>query len=101
MTARTIARDTAYIAVGLGVLGFQKAQVRRRALADRYPELHSRWQHEVNQRLDTVESFIDAVTDPAVARLSEVLPASAATVVTRVHTAGKQTRHQLRTVITL
>ena len=29
---RNAARDAAYIAVGLGVLGFQRAQVRRREL---------------------------------------------------------------------
>lgn len=101
MTARTIARDTAYIAVGLGVLGFQKAQVRRRELADRYPEVHARWQREMNTHLDTLESYVDALVDPAVARLGDALPATAATLVARVHTAGKQTRQQLRNVIAL
>lgn len=101
MTARTIARDTAYIAVGLGVLGFQKAQVRRRELADRYPDVHSRLQRQLNTGLDAVDSMIDAVVDPAVARLSEALPATAATAVTRVHSAGKHTRQQLRSAITL
>ena len=35
-------RDVAYIAIGLGVLGFQKAQVRRRELAQRAQEMEQR-----------------------------------------------------------
>lgn len=35
-------KDAAYVAIGLGVIGFQRAQVRRRELAKRAKELEER-----------------------------------------------------------
>jgi hypothetical protein len=40
--ARAAARDAVYIAVGLGVLGFQRAQVRRRELQQQVDALLGR-----------------------------------------------------------
>jgi hypothetical protein len=36
-----LARDTAYVVVGFGVLGFQRAQVRRREVQKRVEEVRS------------------------------------------------------------
>lgn len=43
------ARDAAYVAVGLGVLGFQRAQVRRRELVERLTAAVSVLQQQVDR----------------------------------------------------
>ena len=96
-----IARDTAYVTLGLGVLGFQKAQVRRRELAERYPTIHARVTSTLDQQLDTAESALDRVVDPLVSRLGDLLPGQAATVVQQVHAAGKSARRQVRSLLSV
>ncbi len=46
------ARDAAYVAVGLGVLGFQKAQVRRRELAQRLAAASTTAQQRIERLAD-------------------------------------------------
>ena len=97
--AATYARDAAYVAIGLGVLGFLKVQVRRRELAQRFPEAHASVQSFLEQQLDSAEALLDQVVDPIVARATGVLPAAAASVVGQVHAASKSARRHARGVL--
>ena len=99
LPAASYARDAAYVAIGLGVLGFQKVQVRRRELAQRYPEAHAMVQSGLERRLDAAEALVDQLVDPIVARAASVLPAPAASVVGQVHAAGKSVRRHARGVL--
>jgi hypothetical protein len=98
-SATTATRDAAYIAIGLSVLGFQKLQVKRRELAQRYPEAHAAVQSMVESRLDAAEALADRLIDPIVARATSVLPATAANVVGQVHTVGKSARRYARSAL--
>ncbi|MBW3614752.1 MAG: hypothetical protein KY439_05505 [Actinobacteria bacterium] len=40
-------RDAAYVAVGFGVLAFQKAQVRRRELEKQFESQSNQWREQV------------------------------------------------------
>lgn len=75
--ARELVRDAGYVAIGLGVLTFQQAQVRRRELA---------------ARLDTIEARLD----DAVEQLEAKLPEPAGTVVGQAHELAKAARAQVR-----
>jgi hypothetical protein len=98
-SATTATRDAAYIAIGLSVLGFQKLQVRRRELAQRYPQAHATVQSTLEQQLDAVEALADRIEYPIVARAGTVLPATAANAVSQVHAAGKSARRSVRSAL--
>jgi hypothetical protein len=51
-------RDAAYVAVGLVVIGLQRAQVRRRELARQLPELEERLPPGVREAIDAVRSAL-------------------------------------------
>jgi hypothetical protein len=53
---RKTATDTAYIVVGVGVLGFQQAQVRRREAAARATALRRDARARLGQRADRIKS---------------------------------------------
>jgi hypothetical protein len=95
----SVARDVTYVAIGLGVLGFQKTQVKRRELAQRFPQVHAAVQATLEQQLGAAETFVDRVVDPIVARATTVLPATAANAVSQVHAAGKTARRAVRSAL--
>lgn len=97
-----LAEDAAYVAIGFGVLGFQRAQVRRREMAKRLEkqlagmempigdarrEL-SKTLKELDRQLEQVIERLDSALEP----VSQRLPATAQAM---VHQA-RETRDQLR-----
>lgn len=49
-------RDAAYVLVGLGVIGFQRAQVKRRELVRQLPELGQHLPPAAREALDAITS---------------------------------------------
>lgn len=95
-------RDTFYVAVGLGVIAFQKAQVQRNDLQKQLEANITEAQRNaaetvktVEERLGAVEERLDEVLDDVEARL----PEQARTVLSQARTAAKESRAQLRTLI--
>lgn len=106
MDVTTTLRDASYIAIGLGVIGVQRAQVRRqelrKQLADQREILEARANDartivaglvkEADARIEpvlaAVEAQIDAVTDR--------LPEQTRALVAQARTAGKDAREQFR-----
>ncbi len=100
-----VAQDAAYVAVGLGVLGFQRAQVRRReiekqfekqfagtkgGLCDARKEL-AKVLKRFDQQVGEVLSRLDATLEPVAQRL----PATAQAVVHQAREARDQLRQYL------
>jgi DNA anti-recombination protein RmuC len=122
---RTV-KDAAYVAVGFGVLGFQQAQVRRRALVkdlqaeqaqDRRSHIESRIEsqlaeagnqlaeartqlaclaREVEQRLEPVMVDLSQRAEPVLEEIESRLPDPARGVWSQVRQAAKDTQEQLR-----
>lgn len=57
-------RDAAYMAVGFGVLGFQRAQVARRELARRLPDLAEHLPAGVREALEVVGAALRGAPPP-------------------------------------
>ncbi|MDA8184882.1 MAG: hypothetical protein M0035_10725 [Actinomycetota bacterium] len=99
------ARDTAYVVVGLGVLGFQRAQVRRQELYKRLAEPRSRVEDtlkvarsELSKRTKDVDGKVEAVIDRIEASLEPIeerLPAPARDLVKQAHSQAREVRQQL------
>jgi hypothetical protein len=102
-----VAQDAAYMAIGLGVIGLQKAQVRRRELQDQFDSLQNQLGQmpAANVRKELAKAYkdldktfgqlierMDATFDP----VSERLPAGAQAVVQQ----AKEARDQLRGFLT-
>jgi hypothetical protein len=95
----TLAKGAAYVVVGLGVLGFQRAQVERRQLqdklstelpADRLAELRSALVSGI-QRLDGLVDGASQLVETTLEPLEEQLPAAA-------RDAARRARRQVRDV---
>jgi hypothetical protein len=100
-----LARDVAYVAVGLGVLAYQRAQVQR-------VELQKRLQKDlpIDQRIDDVRQGvakgfkqIDDLTESAVQfvestlqPIEERLPASVTQITTKAREQAREVRIQIR-----
>lgn len=94
--------DSFYVAVGLGVIAFQKAQVRRNELQKQFEtnngaavEALTDTLKTVDERATAVEERIDAVLDDVATRL----PAPVADVMKGVRAASKDARAQLRSAV--
>lgn len=107
--AATFAKDAAYIAVGLGVLGIQKLQAERVALQKRVPQItipDARWDdlragvsRQIRQLDDLVGQAFDKV-ESSLQPLEEQLPASARELTTKAHASARQLRSQVSKVLT-
>ena len=99
------ARDAAYVAVGLGVLGYQRVQVQRVELKNKLSqdlELDQRLgdvrqgvAKGINQIDDLAESathFVESTLQP----LEERLPASVTQLTTRAREQAREVRNQIR-----
>jgi hypothetical protein len=98
-----VAQDAAYVAIGFGVIGFQKAQVRRRELQSQLDSLSGQLpvtnaRKELGKALKDLDAAfgqlierVDATFDP----VSERLPAGAQAVVRQ----AKETRDQMRSYL--
>jgi hypothetical protein len=77
-------RDAAYVAVGFGVLGFQRAQARRR-------QLTKLLEHRVEPTLHGMAARIDPVLDD----IQQRLPDQAGALLTTARRAAKESQEQL------
>jgi hypothetical protein len=104
-----LARDAAYVAVGLGVLGYQRAQVQRNELKSLLSKDFSLDQHLSNVRteltkgvtqlddlLETATQFIETSIQP----LEEQLPASITQLTTKAFGQAREVRSQIRQRVT-
>jgi DNA-directed RNA polymerase len=103
------ARDAAYVVIGLGVLGFQRAQVRRRELIkyltepqtpfeDRFGDARS----ELGKRVREIDSVVEQVIDRIESTfepIEERLPAQARDLVRQARSQARDARQQLRSLL--
>ncbi len=99
--ART-AKDALYIGVGLGVIGFQKAQVQRVELTKTLKSQVTSLSGSVDDRVKLVEERIDALEERLDAVLDEIeakLPEQAREIVQQAREAARDARQQVRSVV--
>jgi hypothetical protein len=102
------ARDAAYVVVGLGVLGFQRAQVRRQELQKRLTHASVVPGHlgdvrgEVTKRVKDVDEVVEHVIvriEATLAPIEERLPLPARDLAKQAHAQAREVRQQLRKLI--
>jgi hypothetical protein len=100
-----LARDAAYVAVGLGVLGYQRAQVQRNELKSLLSKDFSLDEHlstvrteltkgvtQLDDLLETATQFIETSIQP----LEQQLPASITQLTTKAFGQAREVRSQIR-----
>ena len=100
-----LARDAAYVAVGLGVLGYQRVQVQRVELKNRLSqdlELDQRLGevregvakgiHQIDDLAESATHFVESTLQP----LEERLPASVTQLATKAREQAREVRTQIR-----
>jgi hypothetical protein len=106
MTLSDNLRDAAYIAIGMGVIGFQRAQTRRQDLRKQFAEQRSAFEtrgsevvkllseavKQADARLSPVVDALEAQVDTVVDRL----PAQAKSLIEPAHQASTDARQQIR-----
>jgi ElaB/YqjD/DUF883 family membrane-anchored ribosome-binding protein len=102
-------KDAGYVIVGLGVIAFQRAQVRRRELAEALKANSKTIESQVTEARSqiakvakTVEERLDPVVSLVEERLDEVeerLPETARTWVQQARQQARQTNEQIRSWI--
>lgn len=99
-----VARDIAYVAVGLGVIGLQRAQVQRNELRarlggdDRLAEVRSVVSTGVRQIDGLVEGAVHLL-ETAFEPIEEQLPPAAKEIAGRAHAHARELRAQLRELL--
>ena len=88
-------KDAAYVSVGLGVLAFQKAQVRRRELQQEVTKQLNGTRDQVQKVVRDLESRIE----PVVGQLEGRLPTQARDLVKQARETAKDARTQLRSLV--
>ncbi len=108
-TVTTALRDAAYVGVGLGVIAFQQAQVRRQELTraakarlqagrgsfDALGEAVEDRVRLIEERLEEAETRVEALLDDVAARL----PEQAQDVMTSARKAARDARSQVRDLV--
>lgn len=99
-------KDAAYIAVGLGVIGFQRAQVRRQELRKQFAEQRvvldtqaAEAREQVTKLVKTLEERFEPVVDQVEEQLDKVediLPAQVKTVFQQARQVARETQDQVR-----
>jgi hypothetical protein len=99
------ARDAAYVAIGLGVMGFQRAQVRRRELIElakqQLPAMEApitEARAELARRVTELDGRVTELAGKFETRIQPVeqkLPATAQALIGQAREAGTQLRHYL------
>jgi len=100
-----LARDAAYVAVGLGVLGYQRAQVQRVELKNMLSKDFSLDQHlsavrtelmkgvtQLDDLLESATQFIETSIEP----LEQQLPASVTQLTAKAFEQAREVRSQIR-----
>lgn len=102
-----VTRDAAYVAIGLGVLSFQRAQVRRQALQrhlntgdldDVLVNVRTSVSTGVRQIDDIVEQAIGSV-ESALQPLEEQLPERVRKIADQAHSTAREVRGQIRQAV--
>lgn len=103
------ARDAAYVVVGLGVLGVQRAQVRRQELVKRLAEPRAQVETtlgdvrgELARRVKDVDEQVESVItrlEEAWEPIEEKLPGQARSLLQQARSQAKEARHQIRTLL--
>jgi hypothetical protein len=104
-----LARDAAYVAVGLGVLGYQRAQVQRNELKSLLSKDFSLDHHlssvrteltkgvtQLDDLLETATQFIETSLQP----LEQQLPATVTQLTTKAFGQAREVRSQIRQRVT-
>jgi hypothetical protein len=104
-----LARDAAYVAVGLGVLGYQRAQVQRNELKNRLPKDFSLDEHlcgvrteltkgvtQLDDLLETATQFIETSIQP----LEQQLPPTITQLTTKAFGQAREVRSKIRQSVT-
>lgn len=95
-------RDSVYVSIGLGVIAFQKAQVRRQELRKQVEANLGGARATVEEQVKAVETQLEAVEQRIDAVLDDVearLPEQARTVMAQARSAAKDARTQLRGLV--
>ncbi len=100
-----LARDVAYVAIGLGVLGYQRAQVQRVELQNRLPKDLPLDQHigavrqsvakgylQIDDLTETAAQFVETTLQP----LEDRLPSSVTQVTVKARNQAREVRIQIR-----
>jgi hypothetical protein len=100
-----LARDAAYVAVGLGVLGYQRVQVQRVELQTKLSkdlDLEQRLGgvregvakgiHQIDDLAESATNFVESTIQP----LEERLPSSVTQLTTKARAQAREVRTQLR-----
>jgi tRNA A37 threonylcarbamoyladenosine synthetase subunit TsaC/SUA5/YrdC len=89
-----LARDAAYVAVGLGVLGYQRVQVERVELQNRLSKDLSLDQriNQIDDLAETATQFVETTLQP----LEDILPSSVTQVTTKAREQAREVRTQIR-----
>lgn len=106
MTFTDNLRDAAYIAIGMGVIGVQRAQVRREALNKQITEARQTFETRGAEAVKLVNDLVkqtDARVEPIIKAVEEridtaleLLPEQAKPVVKQAREAAKDARQQVR-----
>jgi len=100
-----LARDAAYVAVGLGVLGFQKAQVQRVELTNKLTkdfsldERISAVRDEVSKGVKHIDGLVESAAqfiESSLEPLEAQLPASVTQLTTKAFGQAREVRSQIR-----
>lgn len=104
------ARDIAYVAVGLGVLGYQRAQVRRVELTRKLPrdmsvdeQLHG-VRLEVGKGLAQLDDLVETATQFVEERMAPVeaqLPSAVSSLTTKALRHSREVRSQVRQLVAI
>jgi hypothetical protein len=104
------ARDAAYVAVGLGVLAIQRAQVRRNELTKVFTgqrgDLEERIvevRGEISRRVKDIDGRVEQVfetIEASIIPLEQRLPEPARDLVTKARTQAHDVRQQIRQILT-
>ena len=95
-------KDAAYVAVGFGVIAFQKAQVRRRELEQQLGVSTGTLREQLTKVAADAEKNIEPVleaVETSLDQLEERLPEQAREVFKQVRTTAKQAGEQFRTYV--
>ncbi|MEO6124184.1 MAG: hypothetical protein ABIR32_10785 [Ilumatobacteraceae bacterium] len=105
-SATDTAKDAAYITVGLGVMAFQKAQVRRRELSKSLTDQFASGKAQIDELVDAVEARLATLDnqfvaledklDIAVENLEKRLPEQAGALLNTAHETARSARKQVR-----
>ena len=100
-----LARDAAYVAVGLGVLGYQRAQVQRVELKNKLGkdfslgEHRTTVRHEVNKGVRQFDDFVESAArfvETKFQPVEEQLPTQVTQLTTKAFDQAREVRNQIR-----